>query len=258
MIQDEFYYTDESDSDDSNSSITRRQSISYDPKNFASIYEHKQVQTLRFLRQTLKENKILKRRLNIVESELERFEDFKTILPAVEIKNQRSDSTSGTESPINEALLTTTEDKECQVELIIAPVLYENDRVNRNNSTNAVNPSLVFSRPTSSTFELAKSEDYVRSQETFTNVTDLNQATDKLVASTIEEDSKLVTCETLELIKFDKACQCEIKEVKVAQEVVVESKQIDAKDLTEVLNAVKLERDALQGEKDSLNDEIGG
>ncbi len=240
-MEDEFF-SDNSDSDDSTDSLTRHQSINYDANNFTNVYEHKQIETLRFLRLTLKENKILKRRLNIVEGELERYEDFKTILPAVD---STDDASTKSESPVNEAaLLVTTDDKECQVELIVAPILNEKT------------PTPVVSRPASTVFELAKSEEdtaeYVaKSQESFTQVTDLNEAaSEKLLAGGGGDDSELVSYQMPEVVRLDKGCQCDIK---VNQEPVMAGK-----DLGGALEAMRLEKDGLQEEKDSLNDEIGG
>jgi hypothetical protein len=53
-----------------------------------------------------------------------------------------------------------------------------------------------------------------------------------------------------EVVRLDKGCQCDIK---VNQEPVMAGK-----DLGGALEAMRLEKDGLQEEKDSLNDEIGG
>ena len=106
MIEDEFY-SDE----DSSSSLSDNDS---NVKTFGNLYQRKQVETLKFLRNVLKENKILKRRLNLMENELERYQEFKGFYPAVE---DRASSIISTRS--NEDYCVTTDDKECQTDNLV-------------------------------------------------------------------------------------------------------------------------------------------
>ena len=90
--------------------------IDLNTSNFNSVYYSKQVETLKHLRQVLNENKILKKRLNLVESELEQYQDFKSIYPLKDLNNFEADSSL---SEIDDNLLKTTEDKDCQTDNII-------------------------------------------------------------------------------------------------------------------------------------------
>lgn len=90
--------------------------IDINTSNFNSVYYSKQVETLKHLRQVLNENKILKKRLNLVESELEQYQDFKSIYPLKDLNNFEADSSL---SEIDDNLLKTTEDKDCQTDNII-------------------------------------------------------------------------------------------------------------------------------------------
>jgi len=87
--------------------------IDINTSNFNSVYYSKQVETLKHLRQVLNENKILKKRLNLVESELEQYQDFKSIYPLKDLNNFEADSSL---SEIDDNLLKTTEDKDCQTD----------------------------------------------------------------------------------------------------------------------------------------------
>ncbi len=110
------YYSEDSDFD-SDSSFDKPAN-NLEGNNFGHLYEHKQLETLKFLRITLKENKILKRRINYAENELERYLDFKAVLPVTEEK--RSDSVESDE-PINEELLVTTDDVGVQTDFLLIP-----------------------------------------------------------------------------------------------------------------------------------------
>jgi hypothetical protein len=88
--------------------------------NFNSLYYSKQVETLKNLRHILNENKILKKRLNLVESELEQYQEFKGVFPLKDL-NAELDETNRSMSEIDESLLKTTDDKESQTDTIEIP-----------------------------------------------------------------------------------------------------------------------------------------
>ena len=119
MQNEEPLFMDDTGSSRSSSRSDLSDSESYkhydEPTNFNSLYYSKQVETLKNLRHILSENKILKKRLNLVESELEQYQEFKGVFP---LKDPNADlnETSRPESEIDESLLRTTDDKECQTD----------------------------------------------------------------------------------------------------------------------------------------------
>lgn len=187
MIDDDFFSDDDSDG----GSVTFE--MEDDSKNFGTLYEHKQVETLKFLRLTLNENKILKRRLHMVENELERYQDFKSILPA----EDRPDSNQS----INDDFLLTTDDKECQTEGV-----YEEPKPIKPKTPTPVQTPIPKTPPVIIVSENSdvKSVISAKSVESLTMVTDINESSPEK-----EDDSELEQYQMPEVIKFDKEVQCD-------------------------------------------------
>lgn len=226
MIEDEFF-SDDSESGDSTGSFTDRdRDLDYESKDFGSIYENKQVETLKFLRLTLRENKILKRRLHIVENELERYQDFKTLLPAIDDRPASDDS-----DKIDDKFLITTDDKECQVELITSDA----ERIGSGETKTPVSKTPEAKQ---SQMIVITESSMVKSVESFTQITDMTEANEK------EDDSELEIYQIPEVLKLDKACQCEVEPQK-------ETSHTES-DMTEVMDSLKLENEELEEEKNNL------
>ena len=181
MIEDEFY-SDE----DSSSSLSDNDSNP--TKTFGNLYQRKQVETLKFLRNVLKENKILKRRLNLMENELERYQEFKGFYPAVE---DRASSIISNRS--NEDYCVTTDDKECQTDILVSITENHLSRTPIESPNLAVAESLV-------------QEDFQKSTES------LAECNEKpLFVNTITELKEEPVQEKL-VHKVDKASQCDKKQ----------------------------------------------
>jgi len=76
-MDDDYFSFDESSESDEDSFELRDE----DKRNFSKIHQNNQILTLRTLRQTLRQNKSLKNRLNILESELDRYQNFGSFSP---------------------------------------------------------------------------------------------------------------------------------------------------------------------------------
>lgn len=256
-VEDEFF-SDDSDSD-SNASFPDEPD-NFDPGNFGDLFQHKQLETLKFLRMTLKENKILKRRINYVENELDRYQDFKGVLPVAEEKRP---DTAGSEEKINEEFLITTDDKECQTDLLTIPeeraktkspqVIREITSKTSSTKSNS-RPSDVTTVPDKSVSvskETHPDELNVKSVESFTQITELTDCKD---------DSQLEVYQMPEIVKFDKACQWEDLEPKQKEAVTEEPKpqpQVTDTD-SQLVDTLKKDNADLKKERDGLAEEIEG
>jgi hypothetical protein len=78
-MDDDYFSFDESSESDEDSFELRDE----DKRNFSKIHQNNQILTLRTLRQTLRQNKSLKNRLNILESELDRYQNFGSFSPLI-------------------------------------------------------------------------------------------------------------------------------------------------------------------------------
>ena len=233
MIEDDFF-SDDSDSVESTGSFHDHED--YDIKDFNSIYENKQVETLKFLRMTLKENKIIKRRLHIVENELESYQDFKSLLPVPIEPDRPTDSiSSGSSNKINDDFLVTTDDKECQVDLLVPPPA-------RSPTPESVTPVSIHN------------SELVKSVESLTQVTEMTETVNEM------KDLELEVYQMPEVVKFDKACQCDPPAPPPVQEVQVVDLERDKSDskLNEEMKALKQETQILHEERDNLKEEIQG
>lgn len=231
MIEDDFF-SDDSDSVESTGSFHDHED--YDIKDFNSIYENKQVETLKFLRMTLKENKIIKRRLHIVENELESYQDFKSLLPVPIEPDRPTDSiSSGSSNKINDDFLVTTDDKECQVDLLVPPPA-------RSPTPESVTPVSIHN------------SELVKSVESLTQVTEMTETVNEM------KDLELEVYQMPEVVKFDKACQCDPPAPPPVQEVQVVDLERDKSDskLNEEMKALKQETQILHEERDNLKEEI--
>ncbi len=76
-MDDDYFSFDESSESDEDSFELRDE----DKRNFSKIHQNNQILTLRTLRQALRQNKSLKNRLNILESELDRYQNFGSFSP---------------------------------------------------------------------------------------------------------------------------------------------------------------------------------
>ena len=76
-MDDDYFSFEESSESDEDSFELRDE----DKRNFSKIHQNNQILTLRTLRQTLRQNKSLKHRLNILESELDRYQNFGSFSP---------------------------------------------------------------------------------------------------------------------------------------------------------------------------------
>lgn len=258
-LEDEFF-SDDSDSD-SNASFPDEPD-NYDPNNFGDLYQHKQVETLKFLRMTLKENKILKRRINYIENELDRYQDFKGVLPVAEEKRS---VTAESEEKINEDFLITTDDKECQTDLLlisedraktktpqqmIKEITSKSISVKSDNSclsayTTVPNTKSISNKEVNTTDELN-----FKSVESFTQITELTDGKD---------DSQLEVYQLPEIVKLDKACQwedLEPKQVEVKAQFKEEPKEAVVVSDSAVVNGLKKDNADLKKERDGLREEV--
>jgi len=243
MIENEFFSDDSVSDNESVTSYTDNND--YTSRNFSNVYENKHVETIKFLRLTLKENKILKRRLNMIENEL----DFKSILPTIDQtqkfkveEKKRSKSIESAESIINEDFLITTDDKECQTDSIeiIADKEMISEKIFNENS------------------ELAG---FIQSVDSLTQITEMN-------LKDREEDSELEIYQMPEILKLDKACQYEkeedeeeikFKEVETFSVETTESindQNIQLPYSEEAIEALKFDQKNLRAEKEELNLQI--
>lgn len=109
--------------DDSTSSESETFDLKEEHFNFSRSYQNKQIETLKFLRQTLKVNKSLKNRLVLVESELEKYQEFGPFNPLVQLAPlvDRATSVAHTFDFIDDSSSSLkdklTEDKFCQIEI---------------------------------------------------------------------------------------------------------------------------------------------
>lgn len=188
MMDDDFFSDD--DSDDGSATFE----MDDDSKNFGNLYEHKQVETLKFLRLTLNENKILKRRLHMVENELERYQDFKSFLPAEDRPH------SNQSDKINDDCLLATDDKECQTEEVYEEKVTVKPPTPSPIPTPKSPPAIIVSENSD-----VKSVTSAKSVESLTMVTDINE----MNSPQKEDDSELEHYQMPEVIRFDKAVQCD-------------------------------------------------
>jgi hypothetical protein len=240
MFDDEFFSDDDDHSDDSFSGIennnnNENHNSSNDFFKFENVYKKKQVETLRFLRATLNENKILKRRLNLIENELERYQEFEAMLPLTD-KPRLNSATSN-----ERYIFSTCEDKECQVELIFingnnndinsgnkisnnnelvinessriikTPIRNESvEQIKLNTRSESENLSDEASRNDLKSTIISEEKSQQRQQSSRTlNETPVKNDTQFTNHKIIEMKEKEINDDENELVMVDKACQCD-------------------------------------------------
>jgi hypothetical protein len=82
-MEDYFSYDDSSDSDFDSISIGNITNKDYETSSFQERVKNKQVETLKLLRQALSENKILKKRINLIENEFDKLQSNLDITSAI-------------------------------------------------------------------------------------------------------------------------------------------------------------------------------
>jgi hypothetical protein len=90
-MDDDYFSFEESSESDEDSFELRDE----DKRNFSKIHQNNQILTLRTLRQTLRQNKSLKHRLNILESELDRYQNFGSFSPLMGDMGKKKSQSSG-------------------------------------------------------------------------------------------------------------------------------------------------------------------
>ena len=253
----ELGFLSDEDSFDSDSSESLHEEP-IDPKNFRSAYDNRQIQTLKYLRQALKENKSLKKRLNIVESELEKYEGF-SFSP---LKDQPSEDPRPIEylkDDDDNVSLTTTDDKCCQCELISDTVSETENSIRpeqKDKSTSTIDS--IDKTPESEKLEKIEITEKPREKSA------LKPKHEKISGKTVEIQVELVKSVPT-VLKAHKEVQSEplveketIKQLNQTIAKLNEEKLNESKNLNAIMLELKINNESLNNKVDKLVNECNG